>query len=263
KINRASLGEHILTMSEKEHKNLSTISGNPLEVANWRPPPASEVPHQDIFKLADRTRKVFNHPNMAIPLKEDQEEDYLRASSDSSLDLELPMFSGGLVDQGEGEGEVAGTNTTAPVVRLLSSDKRRSAWRHSRIVEESFEIEPLDVGSDTEDDKTEETLIEEEEEGEGNDISKETTIIGEEDEERDRNTKKVNEPVLSKSTERGRLQAMTEDKTCPVKFKVPKPPPPRKPSNIESKKPSTSQETEKIVKKRIEVIPSQQKEEEE
>uniref|UniRef100_A0A1X7SJ25 Uncharacterized protein n=1 Tax=Amphimedon queenslandica TaxID=400682 RepID=A0A1X7SJ25_AMPQE len=41
KINRASLGEHILTMSEKEHKNLSTISGNPLEVANWRPPPAS------------------------------------------------------------------------------------------------------------------------------------------------------------------------------------------------------------------------------
>ena len=73
---------------------------------------------------------------MAVPLKEYQEDDYLRASSDSSLDLELPMFSGGLVDQGEGEGEVAGTNTTAPVVRLLSSDKRRSTWRHSRIVEE-------------------------------------------------------------------------------------------------------------------------------
>ena len=75
---------------------------------------------------------------MAVPLKEEEEkfDDYLRASSDSSLDLELPMFSGGLVDQGEGEGEVAGTNTTGPVVRLLSTGNRRSTWRHSRIVEE-------------------------------------------------------------------------------------------------------------------------------
>ena len=46
KINRASLGDQILTMSEKEHKSYPSsarpaTTGNPLEVANWRPPPAS------------------------------------------------------------------------------------------------------------------------------------------------------------------------------------------------------------------------------
>ena len=46
----------------------------------------------------------------------------------------------------------------------------------------------MDIGSDTEDDKTEETLIEE---GETNNISTETTIIGEEDEEENRRTEKV------------------------------------------------------------------------
>ena len=59
------------------------------------------------------------------------------------------------------------------------------------------------------------------------------------------------------------MEAKSEDRTCPVKFKVPQPPPPRKPSDTKHKKPSTRNEAKEVVKKRIQVIPSQQKEEEE
>ena len=90
--------------------------------------------------MADRTRNLFDRRNMVIPLKEEGEEERdgedLAASSGSSLDLELPMFSGGLVDRGEGEGEIADINNDAPVVQLLTSSNRASTWRQSLLVEE-------------------------------------------------------------------------------------------------------------------------------
>ena len=49
------------------------------------------------------------------------------------------MFSGGLVDEGEGEGEIAELTDEKSNVVLMHSEvahSRASAWRNSRLVEE-------------------------------------------------------------------------------------------------------------------------------
>lgn len=113
------------------------------------------VPHRGLFEVSERTRNIFSLPAFEQPpqnkskliktvsqYEEDEEEcdsGPSQTSSSSSLELDIPMFSGGLVDEGEGEGEIAELTDEKSNVVLMHSEvarSRASAWRNSRLVEE-------------------------------------------------------------------------------------------------------------------------------
>jgi protein tyrosine phosphatase/Ran GTPase-activating protein (RanGAP) involved in mRNA processing and transport len=168
-IHLHSLGDQILTINEKETA-ATRLMGNLLESATgWRPPPASIVPNRGLFDVSDRTRGSLNLPTMAVPdhREHDEDDDDGNVSSDSSLDLDMPMFSGNLVDKGEGEGIIA-TNYREPLMvqtEPKEDNKPLLQKRRSIIVEQSIEMIPLDMEDDMssiEDEDNEITLIDDE-----------------------------------------------------------------------------------------------------
>lgn len=98
------------------------------------------VPNRGLFDISERTRDLFDLPAIAVPQNKNDNSELSQSSSNSSLELDMPMFSGKVVEE---EGNIAEPNDKKPSAVSCRSKvgwNRSSGWRRSKIVQEVMKI---------------------------------------------------------------------------------------------------------------------------
>ena len=96
------------------------------------------VPSRGVFDISDRTHSLLHLSAIPVPsaqADDNSDVELSQVSSSSSIELDIPMFSGKLVTNGEGEIAKL-NNSNESLIRSNVGSNKVSSWRKSKLVQE-------------------------------------------------------------------------------------------------------------------------------